>query len=147
MILLHLTAIFIILEFHALNVENKNMDMLKFEIWNLYLPKKRKNVFSFSLFFFGSSFPRYIASDCICSPLRRALSGVFASSLVAEVADGSSNVREVWKLHFKWISSMKHHNVLQASSFMTRILIKVSDSILYSWSESQHFPHSDNSCQ
>ncbi|PIN08456.1 putative methyltransferase [Handroanthus impetiginosus] len=27
--------------------------------------------------------------------------GVFASSLVAEVADGSSNVREVWKLHFK----------------------------------------------
>ncbi|KAL8486920.1 hypothetical protein ACS0TY_023103 [Phlomoides rotata] len=27
--------------------------------------------------------------------------GVFASSLIAEVADGSSNVREVWKLHFK----------------------------------------------
>ncbi|KAH6778180.1 putative methyltransferase family protein [Perilla frutescens var. hirtella] len=27
--------------------------------------------------------------------------GLFASSLVAEVADGSSNVREVWKLHLK----------------------------------------------
>ncbi|KAI3459699.1 hypothetical protein Pfo_016362 [Paulownia fortunei] len=27
--------------------------------------------------------------------------GAFASSLVAEVADGSSNVREVWKLHLK----------------------------------------------
>ncbi|KAL6554255.1 hypothetical protein OROMI_019928 [Orobanche minor] len=27
--------------------------------------------------------------------------GAFACSLVAEVADGSSNVREVWKLHFK----------------------------------------------
>ncbi|KAL3645297.1 hypothetical protein CASFOL_010477 [Castilleja foliolosa] len=27
--------------------------------------------------------------------------GSLASSLVAEVADGSSNVREVWKLHFK----------------------------------------------
>lgn len=29
--------------------------------------------------------------------------GILASSLVAEVADGSSNVREVWKLHLKWV--------------------------------------------
>jgi len=27
--------------------------------------------------------------------------GVFSSSLVAEITDGSSNVREVWKLSFK----------------------------------------------
>ncbi|KAI3420737.1 uncharacterized protein J3R85_012546, partial [Psidium guajava] len=35
------------------------------------------------------------------STFTKELKGIMASSIVAEVADGSSNLREIWRLSFK----------------------------------------------
>lgn len=70
-----------------------------------------------------------VCSDCVNILIWTSI-GLFASSLVAEVADGSSNVREVWKLHLKWVSSTEQCRIWLFSSVLH--LIKLCRLICYS---------------